>query len=342
MPLVQRPTAQHLIWATAAVLCALAQFRMVMLVQGQNYVNSIHAAQGVLDGMPHWRVYQSRLLGPWLVKAFQTVVGDFTMAHVAYAITLTAAAGWLLLHLCHKLYGKQAAWGAFLLFQLLFCFFLGKLWLYAWDHTGIIVFTLFTYFVMRNKDWRWFVALFAVAIFNRESALYIALWMVLDPLTKALLVRQRPQWAMSAIGLVCMGFGLMLIELLRTKLLVKEVGPELFNLPELAGQSFLNQWDTNVAFLHQNLTQFSLGFEFLLPLFLVAVLALAAALAWRDSWRYLGLALTYVLIVASMLAAAAIQETRVMLELLPFVVMGLCALFHEADQSAEGQTSRSS
>lgn len=321
---------RHAIWAAVSTLFAVAQFRMIMLIIGQDYGASINAALGVVRGLPHWRVYQSRVLGPWMVEALSPFFNDFTSAHVFYTIALTAIAGWLVLALTRRRFGDPASWGAFLLFHLLFIFLLNKPWLYAWDHSGIIIFILFIYFVLSEKDWRWFTALFSVAIFNRESAFYIALWMVLDPTIKAMLDRARPRLAMPLAGLLCLGLGLEVVDQLRERLLVREIGPDLFNMPDMAGKSFHNQWDLNLAFLRQITTHFSLSFEILIPLFLLAVLGLATVLAWRDPRRYLGLALTYGVVVASMFVAAALQETRVMLELVPFLAMGVWALRKEA------------
>jgi hypothetical protein len=316
------------LWAAVAMLCAMAQFRLIMMVQGRHYGDSIKATQGVLDGMPHWRAFQSRLLGPWLVDGLHLVLGDLVTAHVVYEIGTSTLAGWLVLRLVNRLHGPQAAWGAFLVLQLLFAFLLHPLWLYAWDNASIVLFVVFTYFVMADKPWRWFAALFAVSIFNRESALYIPLWMVLDPLCKAALARHRPsraQWSMIGTGVLGLLGGVVLIETLRSMLLVKEVGPELFNLPELADLLFISQWDTNMAFLRGCFSHFNLSMAFLIPLFLVAVLTLSAALAWRDGPRYLGLALTYTLAIGATFIAAVLDETRVMLELVPFFAMGLCA-----------------
>ncbi len=324
----QRTLRLNALWTAVALLCALAQFRLIMMVQGRHYGDAIKATQGVLDGLPHWRAFQSRLLGPWLVEGIQRVVGDLVSAHVTYEIGMSTLAGWLVLKLMNRLHGPHAAWGAFLVLQLLFAFLLHPLWLYAWDNASIVLFVLFTYFVMTDKSWRWFATLFAVAVFNRESALYIALWMVLDPVCKAALSRQRPtrpQWAMIGVGALCLLGGMVLIETLRSTLLIKEVGPELFNLPELADLIFISQWDTNAAFVASCFSRFNLGMAFLIPLFLLAVLALAATLAWRDAKRYLGLALIQVVAICALFIAAVLEETRVLLELVPFFAMGLWA-----------------
>jgi len=313
---------RHAVWALVSTVFALAQFRMIILVLGAGYANSIDAALGVVEGLPHWRVYQSRVLGPWIVELLSRVFGDFTIAHVFYVIAATTIAGWLILAVMRRLSDDRSSWGAFLLFQFLFSFLLGKMWLYAWDHSGIIIFTLFVYFVLTEKDWRWFTALFAVAIFNRESALFIAVWMVSDPLIKAALDRVRPRLAMPLAGVICGAAGLAIISELRERLLVREIGPDIFHMPEMAGKAFHNQWDANLAFLQRVTSQFSFGFEILIVIFPIVSLIVVFLLARRDPRRCLGLALVQTGIVASMFTAALLEETRVMLELVPIVAVG--------------------
>ncbi|HZZ39620.1 MAG TPA: hypothetical protein VFE06_10830, partial [Acidobacteriaceae bacterium] len=69
----------------------------------------------------------------------------------------------------------------FLGYQFGFCYLLSPPWLYAWDYLGVVAFFVFVIMVVARKTWPWFVVLFAVAILNRESAEFIALWMVIDP-----------------------------------------------------------------------------------------------------------------------------------------------------------------
>ena len=62
---------QGLGWqAGLSLVCALVQFRLIMFILGPgNYQKSVDAALGVVTGHPHWRIAQSRVLGPWLVQA---------------------------------------------------------------------------------------------------------------------------------------------------------------------------------------------------------------------------------------------------------------------------------
>ena len=52
-------------WA-ACLAFSLAQWSHVAFFFGNDFQRSVQAEQGVLDGFPHWRVFQSRVLGPWI------------------------------------------------------------------------------------------------------------------------------------------------------------------------------------------------------------------------------------------------------------------------------------
>lgn len=317
------------VWLGAAILLAVAQFRMIAFILGQTYNSSIDAANGVVHGTPHWLLYQSRVLGPYTVALLAPLFGNFSLAHVFFAITTQAIAGYLVLATVARRFGTDAAWGAFFLFQLLFTLALSKSWLYAWDHYSLIEFILFTEFVLAGKDWRWFTALFAVGIFNRESALFISLWMILQPLVDGWIERRRLpdlNWRMLGAGLATMAAGLITVHVLRSVLLVHEMGPEMFHLPELAGKSVHVKLDGNLAFLWETVSQFTLTFDILIPAFLLTVLVIALRLARHDPRRYLALALTQGAMLLSLLTVAVLQETRVLLDLIPFVALTFWAL----------------
>jgi len=98
----------HLPYAVLAGVVALVQFRILAFVFGPQYTRCIEAAQGVLRGEPHWRVYQNRLLGPWLVQGVGEIVGSFRLAHVLVAIVLLAASGYLVLVVLSRIHADPA------------------------------------------------------------------------------------------------------------------------------------------------------------------------------------------------------------------------------------------
>ena len=179
-------------FALLAGIVALVQMRILVLMFGPQYKLSVDAAAGVLRGEPHWRVYQNRLLGPWLVQVASHVFDTFLDAHVFCSVVLLGVSGFVVLWQLSRIHadtGRTLA-GYFAFALLVVCCF-QRPWFYIWDCVDLLIFVLFNAFVVRQRSWRWFAALFAVAILNREGAYFIALWMIVDPLVRRVLDRGR-------------------------------------------------------------------------------------------------------------------------------------------------------
>jgi len=59
---------------TSAFLAA-AQLRGILLAFGPRFHDHAAAAQGVVQGLPHWRAWQSRVLGPFFVEFLSRLTG---------------------------------------------------------------------------------------------------------------------------------------------------------------------------------------------------------------------------------------------------------------------------
>lgn len=315
-------------WILAALLGALAQFRMIVTIIGGAYGDSIAAAQGVVAGTPHWQVYQSRVLGPWVVQLLSWPIGSFQAAHILYTISLYFLAGLAMLVAAYQLYGAKAAWLAFLCFHILCMVLINSRWHYIWDGGELLTFTLFCYFVLAGKDWRWMTGLFCVSVLNRESAFFIAAWMILYPVLTAILDRARPRLPMLLAGSACLIGGMALVQGLRAALLKREIGPDLFGMPEMAGRSFHPHVQNNMGYLADAFRHPTLEFNILIVALLLAPLVLTWLLAQRFGRRYLGLGLAHGLIVLSLPIVGVLSETRVLFDLVPFTAIGFAALIH--------------
>ena len=315
----------RLVYLLIAFTGALVQFRLVILIFGRQYGASVEAAQGVLIGEPHWRVFQSRLLGPYLVRAADLILDNFMVAHVVVSVSLLTLAGTLLLSGLTRIHGdrSRAALGYFI-FCFLFAFCISRPWIYIWDLVDLVVFVLFAWFVLERRDWRWFAALFALAVFNRQSAFFIAAFMILDPLIHFLYDRARKTEGarldvkMIGSGIVLAAAGAGLVELLQRKLLVREVGPELIGQAENAGGRFHFMLAENLRQFGQALSP-NYALSFLVPLFVVAYVGFCVWVARRDPRENLGIAAVHLLLLASTIAFGYAFETRVYLVLLPMI-----------------------
>ncbi len=300
-----------------AVILALVQFQLIAFVLGGGYGRSVEAAHDVLLGRPHWRVYQSRVLSPYLIDTLTPLFGSFLAAHVFVSIVALILAGLMAWRIGHRIAGTRGGLTGLLVFHASFAMLLSRPWLIAWDYIDALVFLIFLDFVLTDRSWRWFVGLFAVAIVNHEIALFIPVWLVCDGLVR----RDRRR---ALIGLTSLVSGILILETLRRLLLVEEMGPTIFlDAPKHAGGSFHFRLFDNLARLAYGDSQM-----LVVGVFLLGVLAIAGWLAWQDPTRFLGLALMQLALIGSLLTFGVVQETRLYVVLIPIVVLGSARFLH--------------
>jgi hypothetical protein len=323
--MTSRTAQENLVGALLAVFCAGAQFRLIAMMFQIWYGRAAEAAYGVTIGMPHWRSYQSRVLGPYLIDGLAWVFPNYLSAHVFLSIVTLAVAGFLAWRLGLLLANTVMGAGlALFTFQILFVFCLTLPWIYIWDYLSVAIFFAFVVLVVQQKSWAWFCGLFAIAVLNRENAFFIALWMIIDPLIRFGLVRRKVvtgepvNRSMIAAGTACLVVGAGVTEFLRRTLLVKEVGYELFrDSPQAHFESVQNQLGNNFASLVHALTTFDYNMQFVVIVLIAAMIAAAVYLARVDPIRWAGLALIHIASVVAIFLVGVLMETRLLVELIP-------------------------
>ncbi len=296
---------------------ALVQFHVIAFVLGGSYGRSVTTAHDVLLGRPHWRVYQSRVLSPYLIDTLTPLFGSFLAAHVFVSIVALILAGLVAWRIGQRLADTRGAVASLLVFHASFALLLSRPWLIAWDYLDALVFLIFLDFVLSGRSWRWFVGLFAIAVFNHEIALFIPVWLVCEAVVRRDRVR-------GVAGVVSLASGMVILESLRRLLLVQEMGPTIFlDAPSHAGGSFHFRLFDNLARLAMVDNQM-----LVVGVFLLGVLAIAGWLAWQDPTRFLGLALMQVALIGSLLTFGVVQETRLYVVLIPLYVLGSAHVCH--------------
>ena len=159
-----------------SLTAALLQIHLLQMACG-NLPNNM----GLWITQQGWPGYRSRILGLWLIKLFggdvrafmDVTVGSLTIAGLL-AWRLGGAGGLGILHACFAVFASP--------------------WFAPWDMLEPAIFLVFVVLVV--EDWHplWLMGLFAVAIFNLQSAMFIAGWMVLAGVWRS--------------GLLCIAFGL--------------------------------------------------------------------------------------------------------------------------------------
>jgi hypothetical protein len=327
-----------------AFLFAMAQLHHILLFFSTTLAANIDAAIGITTGHPHWRIYQNRVLGPYLLKGLAGFFpGDYVGSYLFLLAISLFLAGYQAWRIGNKIGGGLTGWFALVSMHLLFAFLFSETWLYIWDFIGLNIFLAFVEFVIYERPWYWFIALFAIAILNRDSGQFIALWMVLEPVCRRLVRNPMPRRqaiTMAMSGILCVIAGIIIINFLRTSLLVEEVG---FNLigrtPPSYGPNFFWNLPDNL-YLLQHLEKFSLksilSASLAITIFL-AVITFSIVLIRKDLSRYLALSIIFIISAVSIPLFGYIVETRVFIELIPLLILGSCLLFGRGEFSAQAR-----
>jgi len=314
------------VWAASFVL-SLAQWHHIVLFFGKDLQLNVQAEQGILDGYPHWRVVQSRVLGPWLEKFLSLLFGfNLSVAHMMIAIATLTLCGVVMFHAGRAIGGRQSGWSALLAFHVLFALMMTRPWLYIYDYFVLLAAATFMLLLIRGAPWWSFLLLMSVAFFNHEAALFFGVWMVAKALADAWAEGRRPNWGMLGGGVLGSLGGILLIDYLRTLLLKGETGWRLLGLEPptepLEPYYFFLRLPANVNYIYHWIVHPDFDLLFVIPLPLVLALALAVILVVRHGIKAAPLAIYAVTVVAALLLFASIGETRAYLELVPLLCLG--------------------
>jgi hypothetical protein len=142
--------------------------------------SGVGAAKGVLEGQPYYKTYQNRFAGPVLVAAISRSTGQsFEHSYKAATALLLVSANLLGLFLFGRYTGRLEAG---LMFTVAYAFLTTNLqapmWLPIWDFVELNVMLVFAWAAFADAGAASLFALFLFAIFNRETALFIPVWML--------------------------------------------------------------------------------------------------------------------------------------------------------------------
>jgi hypothetical protein len=314
--------------ALLAGFFALADMRLVAMLMPREFVLSAQVADAVLQRQPMWRVYQSRVLSPALVRFFGGTA-DLGRAYAWFAATVLFLAGLSVLMFANRLRdGSRRPLAAFLAFHVAVLLLLPGLWIYPWDLLSLLAFTWFNILALRGGPLLPMAVLFAFALPNHEVALVIAGWLVLDPVVRwgaGLLARQAPRFDAGrfVVGALLVAAGGAVVEVLRTTLLVRETQPP-GELPPFVryGRDFHFTLVQNLHTLGDAMSlDVSKGFQVVVPLFLFMVAAVAFRLLLTRPARHGALAFTTLAMLGSFLCFGLVFETRVLMPLVPFMAL---------------------
>lgn len=209
-------------WLSFALvgLVSLLIFWILHWVHADREPYIVMFSETVTQGQAFWRAFSNRLLAPYTIEAISLLGMSYSQAHHVFVFLLTLAQNLLIFALIFSLSGRRlgTAWRYFLVYIALFLLVQDKE-SFSWDYFDLLFFTLFSWMVFSGQPWRYFLLLFPLALLNRESALFMAVYLLLDGVQivwigSRIQVHKRSMVHMVLGGVFMVG-GLLFVEWLR-------------------------------------------------------------------------------------------------------------------------------
>lgn len=281
------------------------------------------AANSVLTGTPAFIAFQNRLLGPWIVHLISEMgypLADSFARYIIFMIIIQNVVMFSLLRKMRVSYVRSLQY--VILFSLLFicaqC-----TWFYPWDSLDLLIFTLFSFAIFQELSVVYFFWIFVFALLNRESALFISAYIVIDSFKYSFdITKWLPAIKISlvsrlklAIGIILTFAGVAYVKIIRQSLFV--VPPDLDNYGrEVAMGNHLNFFNNMEILFHRNLTTI----DMVNTMFILASLGYILLKLRHCTNVRIKASLVFFIMFASVLVFGQINETRTYFILLPLLV----------------------
>jgi hypothetical protein len=298
------------------VFVAIFTHHRVMTLHRPNISALTTFALDVANGQAHWRAFQNRLLGPYILK-YLTEVG---LSQTSAWELLAFVSLFTYLFLATYLLSPSGSWSERLLVLFVSSFsyiVLQHFYLYPWDNIELVVFTLFSFgLATRRSDW-FFVLLFAFALLNRESALVIAVYLCISACEFSLspfrtYIAERSRWFK---GFALFIFGVFYTKTVRDMMFKGRVDGTMDTQHQLIGNHiYLIENVKEFVFLNDNETRW------FVPLIVAIVLAVSILNLKSKNYESKMTTVVVLIVLANITIFGIATETRMYLPLIPLLI----------------------
>ena len=158
---------------------SLVTVGFLLHIHWDNVINTtlINGSMGVLEGTPHWRVNQSRLMGPVILKLITIfgIISEHWALRFFSLFFITLNNYFLAICISNLTNSKYQILNTLILFNSLFIISQDR-WLFVWDFIDITFFIFYGFILFKEEYFKYLLPVNFLHIFNRESALIMAVF----------------------------------------------------------------------------------------------------------------------------------------------------------------------
>ncbi|MCD6115850.1 hypothetical protein J7K93_02450 [bacterium] len=306
------------------IIAAIIEMRFIQMIHLNhwNFKFMLHIDEGILHGTPPWRVFQNRLLVPFLAKLISVCCNiSIKEASKIFIFILIIFQNFLMYGVMVNISGERRIGLKYsLVMSGLFLIFQDDRYILLYDYLDIVIFTYLAWLIYQKKPLIHFIILFIISLFNRESALFIPIWLIMD----ACIFQLRFPFVKFRLFRSLTGVGLLLSGIIFTKLIrdvffktsmLKEVGID-------AEHSIIGNHLHLSENIHSIIWDNFFGTDIIVNIFLFCLIWFIIysnlKLRSQDILKY---SLLIVFMLLSNLVFAWITETRIFFNLIPLILI---------------------
>ncbi|MBD3384425.1 hypothetical protein GF407_05795 [candidate division KSB1 bacterium] len=165
------------------LVLTLAQFRIIYRLNGgRNKIEGFgYNEKNLLNRETNIQAWMNRILAPVLVLGFSKMSGlAWHSSHLFLSVLLLFLLNIMLFYYCLKLCRSPGTAACILLSYLLAFLLLQHYYIFLWDYIDIIIMSAFVFGILGQFPLYYFIILFFIALFNRESSLFIVFFLFIQ------------------------------------------------------------------------------------------------------------------------------------------------------------------
>lgn len=299
---------------------SLSVYKVIAQIYSPYWQDLADTANGVVTGHPQWIAYQNRLLGPYLVHFISGLGISNISAVKVFTLLAVAIQNFVLFGVLAK---AGVSCNKSLTYVVVYSFILllfQDYGFYTWDSIDAILFTVFAWGIFQGRPVIYFVLLFLAAIFNRESALFISLYLMLDSFAFNVKDLSKVRISLTsrsklAIGSLLTIGGVMYTKLIRDYLFISQPNGFSDSTHAQIGNHFHFQKNILDLFFN-NLTSLNI----LNSIFILGSIIFIVYFIKLYTDRQLKAFAVFIILVVNILIFGLINETRMYIILVPFLI----------------------
>jgi hypothetical protein len=307
-------------------ILTLSQFRMIYRLNGgRDKIENIgYNEYNLITGETDIRAWVNRALAPLIVLGLtHTTSLPWHSVYLLLSVLMLFLTNIVLYYYFHKFIQNYKTALVFFITYTLAFLLLQHYYIFLWDYIDTLLFSAFVFGILSRFSLLYFIILFIVSMFNRESSLFIALYLFIQSF------QYIPKIKLISKKYLFISISLILINVIYIKSMRQLFynGPEreqvYTGIPALIGNE--NHLTYNLKYFFTNFYYFfvKLGpdFNITISIFILFLIVLTISCLIHGDKPLKQTAFILAVIIVSVFVSGLIMETRMWLITLPFIFL---------------------